>query len=48
MHLQNYLEADDKMCKIDMEITYYDTCLTFLEEISKTVANEDLPNQKCY
>ena len=37
--LQKYLEADDKMCKIDMKITYYDTCLKFLEEIIKTVAN---------
>lgn len=37
--LQKYLEADDKMCKIDMKIAYYDTCLKFLEEVIKTVAN---------
>jgi len=37
--IQRYLEADDKMNKIDMKIKYYDVMLKFLEEIIRAVSN---------
>ena len=37
--IQRYLDADDRLNKIDMKIRYYDATLKFLEEIIKTVAN---------
>ena len=37
--IQRYLDADDRLNKVDMKIRYYDATLKFLEEIIKTVAN---------
>ena len=37
--IQRYMEADEKMTKIDLKIRYYDTTLKFLEEIIKNVSN---------
>ncbi len=37
--LQKYMDADEKLSKIDMKIIYYNTCLKFLEEIIKLISN---------
>ena len=37
--IQRYMEADEKLSKIDMKIRYYDVMLKFLEEIIKTISN---------
>ena len=37
--IQRYMEADDKLTKVDLKIRYYDATLKFLEEIIKTVSN---------
>ena len=37
--IQRYLDADERLNKIDLKIRYYDTELKFLEEIIKTIAN---------
>ena len=37
--LQRYLDADEKINKVDLKIRYYDVELKFLEEIIKTVSN---------
>ena len=37
--IQRYLDADERLTKVDMKIRYYDAELKFLEEIIKTVAN---------
>ena len=37
--LQRYLDADERLIKIDLKVRYYDTMLKFLEEIIKTVSN---------
>ena len=37
--IQRYIEADDKLTKLDLKIRYYDTTLKFLEEIIKTISN---------
>jgi len=37
--LQRYLDADEKLNKVDLKIRYYDVELKFLEEIIKTVSN---------
>ena len=37
--IQRYLDADERLNKVDMKIRYYDATLKFLEEIIKTVAN---------
>ena len=37
--LQRYLDADERLNKVDLKIRYYDVELKFLEEIIKTVSN---------
>ena len=37
--LQRYLDADEKLNKVDLKIRYYDVQLRFLEEIIKNVSN---------
>jgi predicted phosphatase len=37
--LQRYLDADERLNKVDLKIRYYDVQLKFLEEIIKTVSN---------
>jgi hypothetical protein len=37
--LQRYLDADEKINKVDLKIRYYDVELKFLEEIIKTISN---------
>ena len=37
--IQRYMEADEKLSKVDMKIRYYDVMLKFLEEIIKTISN---------
>lgn len=37
--LQRYLDADEKLNKVDLKIRYYDVELKFLEEIIKNVSN---------
>ena len=37
--IQRYMEADEKLTKVDLKIRYYDATLKFLEEIIKTVSN---------
>ena len=37
--IQRYLDADERLNKVDMKIRYYDATLKFFEEIIKTVAN---------
>ncbi len=37
--LQRYLDADERLNKVDLKIRYYDVELKFLEEIIKIVSN---------
>ena len=37
--LQRYLDADERLNKVDLKIRYYDVELKFLEEIIKTISN---------
>ena len=37
--LQRYLDADERLNKVDLKIRYYDVQLKFLEEIIKNVSN---------
>jgi hypothetical protein len=37
--LQRHMDADERLCKLDLKIRYYDIMLKFLEEIIKTVSN---------
>ena len=37
--LQRYMDADDKLNKVDLKIHYYDVQLKFLEEVIKNVSN---------
>ena len=37
--IQRYLDADDKLTKIDLKIRYYDSTLKFLEEVIKNISN---------
>lgn len=37
--LQKYMDADDRLSKIDLKVRYYDTMLKFLEEIIRTISN---------
>ncbi len=37
--LQRYMDADEKLNKVDLKIRYYDVELKFLEEIIKIVSN---------
>ena len=37
--LQRYLDADEKINKVDLKIRYYDVELKFLEEIIKNISN---------
>ena len=37
--LQKYMDADEKLSKVDLKIRYYDATLKFLEEIIKTISN---------
>jgi hypothetical protein len=33
------MDADERLCKVDLKIRYYDTMLKFLEEIIKMISN---------
>ena len=37
--IQRYMEADEKLTKVDLKIRYYDATLKFLEEIIRTISN---------
>ncbi len=37
--IQRYMDADEKVSKIDMKIRYYDVMLKFLEEIIRALSN---------
>ena len=37
--LQRYLDADERLNKVDLKIRYYDVELKFLEDIIKTISN---------
>ena len=37
--IQRYMDADEKLIKVDLKIRYYDATLKFLEEIIKNVSN---------
>lgn len=37
--LQRYMDADERINKIDLKIRYYDVMLKFLEDIIKTISN---------
>ena len=37
--LQRYMDADEKINKVDLKIRYYDVELKFLEEIIKNISN---------
>ena len=37
--IQRYMEADERLTKVDLKIRYYDATLKFLEEIIKNVSN---------
>ena len=37
--IQRYMEADEKLTKVDMKIRYYDATLKFLEEVIKNISN---------
>ena len=37
--LQKYMEADERLAKINLKVKYYDTTLKFLEEIIRAVSN---------
>ena len=37
--IQRYMEADEKLTKVDLKIRYYDATLKFLEEIIRVVNN---------
>ena len=36
--IQRYMEADEKLSKVDMKIRYYDVTLKFLEEIIRNIS----------
>ena len=37
--IQRYMDADEKLIKVDLKIKYYDSTLKFLEEIIRTISN---------
>jgi hypothetical protein len=37
--LQRYMEADERLNKINIKIRYYDVMLKFLEDVIKTISN---------
>jgi hypothetical protein len=37
--IQRHMDADERLCKVDLKIRYYDTMLKFLEEIIKMISN---------
>jgi hypothetical protein len=37
--IQRYMEADERLTKVDLKIRYYDATLKFLEEIIKNISN---------
>ena len=37
--IQRYIDADERLNKIDMKIKYYDVMLKFLEEVIKCISN---------
>ena len=37
--IQRYLDADEKLNRLDIKMRYYDVMLKFLEEIIKTISN---------
>lgn len=39
--IQRYMDADERISKIDLKVRYYDVILKFLEEIIKMVSNRN-------
>ena len=39
--IQRYMDADERISKIDLKVRYYDVMLKFLEEIIKMVSNRN-------
>ena len=39
--IQRYMDADERLSKIDLKVRYYDVMLKFLEEIIKMVSNRN-------
>ena len=37
--IQRYMDADERLCKVDLKIRYYDIMLKFLEEVIKCISN---------
>ena len=37
--VQRYLDADDRLIKVELKIKYYDSTLKFLEEVIKNISN---------
>ena len=37
--LQRYMDADERLSKVEMKLKYYDIILKFLEEVIKTISN---------
>lgn len=37
--LQRHMDADERLNKVDLKVKYYDTMLSFLEEIIKCISN---------
>jgi len=39
--IQRYMDADERLSKIDLKIRYYDVMLKFLEEVIKMITNRN-------
>ena len=37
--LQRHMDADERICKVELKIRYYDIMLKFLEEVIKCISN---------
>jgi hypothetical protein len=37
--LQKHMDADERICKVDLKVRYYDVMLKFLEEVIKMISN---------
>ena len=46
--IQRYLDADDRLNRIDMKIRYYDATLKFFRRNYQDSSKQDFPNQECY
>ena len=39
--IQRYMDADERLCKVDLKIRYYDIMLKFLEEVIKMISQRN-------